>query len=83
MKNVAQFEKSMVDEAKRIKTQGHRKPLSTFTEMAEEFGIPTQTLNRLIGHHHGPKPKTKGARNSYYDADEMRAWWKELKYDQS
>ena len=54
-------------------------------ELAEEFGITTATLSAYMQHHGGPKAVLKHGGNysrsavTYYDPDEVRKWWKELK----
>ncbi len=59
-----------------------RKPLRTFKELAQEFGLKRAVLTGYLSHHNGPKPifntNNCSARNSWYDPDEMRKWWKEL-----
>lgn len=61
------------------------KPLRTFKEMAEEFGVEKLDFMRLMNHQHAPKPvtmqgkRTAGTLNRWYDPDEMRKWWADLK----
>lgn len=61
-----------------------RKPLRTFKEMAEEFGITEGLLkSRLQRSENAPKPVLvhKNARrcsNSWYNHAEMRRWWKSI-----
>jgi hypothetical protein len=65
-----------------------RKPMHTLPELAEEFGVTTATLNAYMQHHGGPKPPIKHGGNytrsavTYYDSDEVRKWWKQLKEKQ-
>jgi hypothetical protein len=59
-----------------------RKPLRTFAEMAEEFGLSTQQLAGMARHAKGDFPKARFTNHgisydrSWYDPNEMRAWWK-------
>lgn len=60
-----------------------RKPLRSFRELAEEFGVSPATLRGLLAHHPGPEPKFthRGLRTpscAWYDPAEMRAWWAKL-----
>ena len=59
------------------------KPLRTFREMAEEFGVRESTLRGLLSRRNGPKPEltsvsSRSVRNSWYDPAEMRRWWKSI-----
>ena len=54
------------------------KPLRSFKEMYEEFGVTRHCLTRLMCHEGAPKPKIKVPSNTYYDPDEMRKWWKSI-----
>ena len=64
--------------------EGPRKPLRTIKEMAAEFGTTRQTLAGYLAHHGGPVPKYVTGnsrirtRNTWYDPDDLRAWWKDL-----
>jgi hypothetical protein len=63
--------------------RSRNKPLRTFREMAEEFGVRESTLKGLLSTRNGPKPElTSGSfrsvRNSWYDPAEMRRWWKSI-----
>jgi hypothetical protein len=74
----------------RAKTYEHKskakrityRPLRTFKEMAEEFGVTTNALRTaMINSRHEPPKKllhtsSLTCANSYYDPAEMRAWWK-------
>ncbi len=61
-----------------------RRPLRTFVEMAEEFGLTCGQLAAHFGHSSHPVPKArvthKGTATtnskSYYNPEEVRAWWK-------
>lgn len=61
-----------------------RKPLRTIKEMAAEFGVSRSTLSAYIGHHNGPAAmyiagsSHHRTKNTWYDPDVLRAWWKEL-----
>lgn len=70
--------------AVRIQNGGRRKPLRTLKEMSEEFGITLVSLAMLIKNRNGPKAKystglSSTKRNTWYDPDELRAWWKKAK----
>lgn len=65
---------------RRVRAGGGRKPLRTFKELADEFGVPVTTLAGYIGRDPtAPKLIMRtGNRNktvSWYDPDAMRAWW--------
>lgn len=60
-----------------------RKPLRTFRELAEEFGVSMPKLASELGKHSGPKPKIVHRHggthtNAWYDPVEMRAWWAKI-----
>ena len=61
---------------------GKRPPLRTFTEMAEEFGLSAKQLSAHMKNSTAEAPSAKIVSknqlthtNSYYDPQEMRAWW--------
>jgi hypothetical protein len=61
----------------------HRKPLRTFKEMAEEFGVSERALVVFLGTRGGPKPEIRSTGNctvsrTWYDPEEMRRWWKSI-----
>lgn len=56
------------------------KPLKTFREMLDEFGVSRGVLTYALRDQDSPKPKfiyaTNGSpRNTWYDPIEMRKWW--------
>jgi hypothetical protein len=61
-----------------------RKPLRTFKEMAEEFGITELLLRSKLQHSkNAPKPvlvhkNVRTCSNSWYNHAEMRRWWKSI-----
>lgn len=67
----------------RVRNGGARKPLRSLRELAEEFGVPHKTLQaKLARCKDAPKPlystgyhKTTSQRNTWYDPQEVRAWW--------
>ena len=68
-------------EIKRVQKEGPRKPLRTFIEMAEEFGVPPAALRQLLWRKSGPKPELKHVgnfvhSNVWYEPVAMRKWWK-------
>jgi hypothetical protein len=61
----------------------YRKPLRTFKEMAEEFGVSEQAVAVFLGTRDGPKPEIRSTGNcvvnrTWYDPTEMRRWWKSI-----
>ena len=66
----------------RVRANGHRKPLRTAQEMADEFGVTWQKLAKLIEHNDGPKAELlTGAgsqRATWYKPGELRLWWASL-----
>jgi len=58
----------------------NRKPLRSLKELAESFGVSSTRLAGLLGAHNGPKHKlqNKSPRVTWFDPDEVRAWWKSL-----
>ena len=56
-----------------------RKPMRASRELAEEFGIATNALTRLMNADpNGPRPQLdlKGSvPGKWYDPAEVRAWW--------
>jgi len=63
-----------------------RKPLRNLKELAEEFGVPNESLRGLLAKYPGPAPvfsrKTgqgqTACNSNYYDPEKMRAWWKKV-----
>jgi hypothetical protein len=61
-----------------------RKPLRSFKEMAEEFGITEEILRGRLQHsENAPKPvfvhkNARSCSNRWYDPAEMRRWWKSI-----
>ena len=70
----------------RVRNGGARKPLRSLRELAEEFGVPHKTLQaKLARCKDAPRPlystghqKTASQRNTWYDPQEVRAWWAAL-----
>ena len=70
----------------RVRNGGARKPLRSLRELAEEFGVPHKTLQiKLARRKDAPKPiystgyqKTASQSNTWYDPQEVRAWWAAL-----
>lgn len=60
-----------------------RKPLRTFMEMAEEFGVSRNKLAQALGTEGAPKYELKNfgggwkITNTWYEPIAMRKWWKE------
>lgn len=67
----------------RVRNGGARKPLRSLRELADEFGVPHRSLQVKLARCKGaPRPiystgdaKTASQRNTWYDPDEVRAWW--------
>lgn len=67
----------------RVRSGGARKPLRSLRELAEEFGVAHKTLQAKLGRcKDAPRPiystgssKTISPQNTWYDPDEVRAWW--------
>ena len=74
---------SMSDWSKRIHTEGRRKPLRSFQELCKELGVNSKVMAGYLGTFNGPKAKLNNrggvVRNMWFDPDEFRAWWKEVK----
>ena len=70
----------------RVRSGGARKPLRSLRELAEEFGVQHKTLQaKLARCKDAPRPiystghwKTSSQRNTWYDPQEVRAWWAAL-----
>jgi hypothetical protein len=79
----SKYDESAKEHADRLKTKGHRKPLRSFKELCAEFGVEKKTLMGYMGTFKCPKPVINGQsfknKNMWYDPDEFRAWWKEVK----
>lgn len=61
---------------------GKGRPLRTFAEMAEEFGLKPAQLRAFMGKskHAPPMPRIQRrcafqSARTYYDPRELRAWW--------
>jgi predicted DNA-binding transcriptional regulator AlpA len=63
----------------RVQGGGTRKPLRTVAELADEFGISKMSLvNFMRNSDSSPKPRPLKNRSAvWYDADEVRKWWRE------
>lgn len=73
---------ALTQEQRQRMGRGQGKPLRSFRELAEEFGVGMQKLASEMAKHSGPKAKIVhhhgGHENSWYDPAEMRAWWAKL-----
>lgn len=75
----------------RVRNGGARKPLRNLRELAEEFGVSHKTLQvKLARCKDAPKPiystgnqKTASQRNTWYDPQEVRAWWAAMTQEQA
>ena len=57
-----------------------REPLKTVAEMAEELGVSSKSLGKLLSSRDGPKPclMHQGLRKvSYYRPSDVRKWFQE------
>jgi hypothetical protein len=52
------------------------KPLRTFKELAQEFGVTVRELSGAMSAKDAPAPMLKHHNNRWYDPDIVRAWWK-------
>lgn len=61
----------------RIIERGHRKPLRTINEMAEEFGVSVHVLASRIKNRNGPPSLKSGTTNRavWYEPNALRKWW--------
>jgi hypothetical protein len=78
------FALSNAQEVLRIQRSGARKPLRTFTEFVEEFGVPKGVLQYALTEDGAPKvvltqANKRTTNNRWYDPQEMRQWWKNRK----
>ena len=70
----------LVESAKRLKAGQSRKPLRSFNELCEEFGVAAGTLSNHLKKEGAPEAKFMHCGGKkYYDPDEMRKWWAGLK----
>ena len=84
-------EESLTQFFQRVRSGGARKPLRSLRELAEEFGVPHKTLQaKLARCKDAPKPiystgdhKTASQRNTWYDPQEVRAWWAAMTKEQT
>jgi hypothetical protein len=58
-----------------------RKPLRSFKELADELGVTHQVLQGALRAADAPqpllsKPSGKTRRDTWYDPDQFRAWWR-------
>jgi hypothetical protein len=74
------FTETLGQKIQRIREQGPFKPLRTITELADELGVTRQWLALNMAHGDGPKPSLRHAGSraeaTWYDPDEVRAWWR-------
>lgn len=74
---------TMSEWSKRMHTEGRRKPLRSFKELCKELGVNSKSMAGFLGTFNGPKAKLNHrngvVRNMWFDPDEFRAWWKEVK----
>jgi len=79
----SKYDESAKEHADRLKTTGHRKPLRSFKELCKEVGVGSKSMAGYLGTLNGPKAKINSrggvVKNMWYDPDEFRAWWKEVK----
>lgn len=76
-------DESAKEHAERLKTTGHRKPLRSFRELCTELGVDAKAMRGYMSSFKCPKAVINGRnftnKNMWYDPDEFRAWWKEVK----
>lgn len=71
---------ALTQEQRKNMGRGQGKPLRSFRELAEEFGVSMPKLATELAKHPGPKAKLVHRHggthtNAWYDPAEMRAWW--------
>lgn len=68
------------------KRKQRREPLLTAAEMAQELGLPMQSMLMCMRHNNGPKHEMVAKRNAttitYFKPSEVRRWWQQLKGQQ-
>jgi hypothetical protein len=87
-KSLTVFDETLKQFGTRVRSGGTRKPLRSLRELAEEFGVKWQSLHAAM-HHDPDGPKScystgnKGVKNTWFDPDAVRKWWKERKEKQT
>lgn len=65
------------------KRKQNREPMLTATELAQEFGLPLNTLRNYMRYRNGPKPSLisngSGTTKTYFKPSEVRRWWAQVK----
>ena len=77
------FEESLGAFTKRLKSGEVRKPLRTFKELCEELGVPIARMRMYIRWSKNPPkkkiPRRGVVKNTWYDPDEFKKWFSEIK----
>jgi hypothetical protein len=80
MKNLVDS-KRMQEHADRRRAGVHRKPLRSYKEMCAELKVDPRIMRAYMSAYGAPTAsingKSNATRNSWYDPDAFRAWWKE------
>ena len=87
-KSLAKPDETAAQRWVRIRDEGARKPLRSLRELAEEFGVKWQSLHATMRHDpNSPSPRYstghRGVKNTWFDPDAVRKWWKERKEKQT
>lgn len=68
-----------------MKARQHHKPVRSVSELAEEFGVDSRALGKMLSIDpnapkcelaNGVAPTREGARFRYFEPNAVRAWWK-------
>lgn len=84
-KRVSWMEETTKEHQERVRNYGHRPPLRTMGEMAEEFGVSARALSALVWHDpNAPKPKYRvgshtASKSTWIEPNALRAWWEQRK----
>ena len=87
-KSLTKPDETIAEFGRRTHSGGARKPLRSLRELAEEFGVSWHSLNAAMRHDpDGPRAKYQtgnhGVKNTWFDPDAVRKWWKERKEEQT
>jgi len=65
------------------KRKQNHEPMLTATEIADELGIPRQSMLAYAQHRNGPKRALVSKGKSYFKPSEVRRWWKQMQEQES
>jgi hypothetical protein len=86
--SLTKFDETPEQFGRRVRSGGARKPLRSLKELAEEFGVKWQSLHATMHHDpSSPSPRYSTGhhevKNTWFDPDAVRKWWKERKEKQT